>query len=193
MARKKYEFRPDKTGPDLLNKLYLTKKQRLSLLKWTLFSVVFLGLSLLQDVILCRMDILGATTDLVPCAIFIAGILLGAESGGVFALIAAALYQFSGTGPGYYVIALIPVLTVTLALFRQSYLRKGTGSDILCSCIGFALYEIFLLGIGLLSEKTVLFRSGAFLITVAITLVSVPLLYPLFCAIARIGGETWKE
>ena len=51
MARKKFEFRQDKTGPDLLSKLYLTQKQRLSLVKWSLFALVILVLSLLQDVI----------------------------------------------------------------------------------------------------------------------------------------------
>lgn len=193
MARKKYEFRPDKTSPDLLSKLYLTKKQRLSLLKWTLFALVLLALSLLQDVILCHLNIFGASTDLLPCAIFVAGILLGAEDGGVFSLCGATFYQLSGSGPGYYVIALIPVLTVFLALFRQSYLRKSTGTDILCAAIAFALYEAVLLGIGLLSEQTVWFRSGTFLATTVITLVTVPLLYPLFSAIGRIGGETWKE
>ena len=63
----------------------------------------------------------------------------------------------------------------------------------LISAIAFALYEGILLGIGLLSEQTVLFRSGTFLVTILITLLTVPLLYPLFSAIGRIGGETWKE
>jgi len=193
MARKKFEFRQDKTGPDLLSKLYLTQKQRLSLVKWSLFALVILVLSLLQDVILCHLNIWGASTDLLPCAIFVAGVMLGAEDGGVFSLVAAAYYQFSGSAPGYYVIAIIPVLTVLAALFRQSYLRKSAGANILCAAIAFALYEGILLGIGLLSEQTVLFRSGTFLVTILITLLTVPLLYPLFSAIGRIGGETWKE
>lgn len=193
MARKKYEFRPDKTGPDLLGKLYLTKKQRLSLLKWLLFALVMLALLLIQDVILCRLDVFGATTDLVPCAIFLACVLLGVESGSVFALVTAALYQFSGSGPGYYVIAVIPALGILLTLVRQSYLRKGVGANILCTAIAFFLYEMCLLGIGLLNEQTVFFRSGTFLITTGLTLLAVPVLYPLFSALERIGGETWKE
>ena len=72
MAGKKYEFRQDKTGPDLLSKLYLTKKQRASLLKWTLFGLVMLALSLIQDVILCHVNIYGASTDLMPYAILLA-------------------------------------------------------------------------------------------------------------------------
>lgn len=193
MARKKYDFRPDKTGPDLLSKLYLTKKQRLSILKWTLFALALLVLSLLQDVILCRLDVFGATTDLVPCAIFLGCVLLGVESGSVFSLVAATLYQFSGTGPGYYVIALIPVLGVLLTLVRQAYLRKGTFTNIFCAALAFLLYELCLLGIGLLSEQTIWQRSGTFLITTGLSLLTVPVLYPVFSAIERIGGETWKE
>ncbi len=193
MARKKYEFRPDKTGPDLLSKLYLTKKQRMSLLKWTLFALVLLGLSLLQDVVLCHVDVYGASTDLVPCAIFLATVLLGAENGCVFALVSAALYQFAGTGPGYYVIALIPVLGTLLTLVRQSYLRNSVGANILCAAFAFLLYELSVLGVGILSEQTVWQRGGTFLITTGLTLLSVPVLYPLFSALERIGGETWKE
>lgn len=193
MARKNFEFRQDKTGPDLLSKLYLTKKQRLSLLKWSLFALTLLALSLIQDVILCRLNVFGATTDLVPCAIVVICVLLGAEDGGVFALISAALYQFSGSGPGYYVIAVIPILGVLLALVRQTYLRKGAFTNILCGAIAFFLYEMCLLGIGLISELTAAFRSGTFLLTTGMTLLTVPVLYPLFSALERIGGETWKE
>jgi hypothetical protein len=124
MARKKYEFRQDKTGPDLLSKLYLTKKQRSALLKWTLFALVLLVLSLIQDVILCHVNIFGASTDLLPFAILLACTLLGADSCCVFSLVAAAFYQFSGTGPGYYTIALIPVLGTVTALIRQAYLQS---------------------------------------------------------------------
>ena len=107
--KKKYEFKPDKISLSLFHKLYLTKSQRLSILKWSLQALVLLVMSLLQDVILCQMSFLGATTDLVPCAIFLSCMLLGAQSGCVFALIAACLYQFSGSGPGYHAIALITV------------------------------------------------------------------------------------
>ena len=193
MARKKYEFRPDKTGPDLLNKLYLTKKQRLSLLKWTLFSLVLLALSLLQDVILCHLNIFGASTDLLPCAIFVAGILLGAEDGGVFSLCGAAFYQLSGSGPGYYVIALIPVLTVLLALFRQSYLQKGFAASMLCTAAATLGYAFCIFLIGLFLEKTTGSRFVSHMLSALYTLVAAPVLYPVVTGINSIGGEAWKE
>lgn len=193
MARKKYEFRQDKTGPDLLSKLYLTKKQRSALLKWTLFGLVLLVLSLIQDVILCHVDVFGASTDLLPFSIFLACMVLGADTGCVFSLVAAAFYQFSGTGPGYYTIALIPILGTVMTLLRQTYLRKGALTNIVCAAIVFFLYEMILLGIGILNERTVLQRAGTFFVTTGMTLLSTPVLYPLFTALERIGGETWKE
>ena len=47
MAKKKYEFKPDKNAIGFFHKLYLTKKQRLSILKWSLYALVLLVLSLL--------------------------------------------------------------------------------------------------------------------------------------------------
>ena len=79
---KKYEFKPDKPRSGFLNKLFLTQKQRRSLLKWSLYAAVLIVVSLLQDVVLCRMDIHGATTELVPCAIFLVCIMEGVETGG---------------------------------------------------------------------------------------------------------------
>ena len=68
---KRSEFKPDKPRVGFLSRLYLTKKQRRSVLKWVLYSLVLLFLSLVQDVLLCNMNILGATTELVPVGIFL--------------------------------------------------------------------------------------------------------------------------
>ena len=70
MARKN-EFQPDKPKSVLINRLHLTRLQRKKLLKWVLYSLVLLALSLVQDVMLCHFRVLGASTDLVPCAIFL--------------------------------------------------------------------------------------------------------------------------
>lgn len=193
MARKKYEFRPDKPHGDLLGKLYLTKKQRMSLLKWLLYALVLLVLSILQDVILSRMDILGATTDLVPCAILLICVLQGTETGCVFGLVAAAMYQFSGTAPGYHVIVLLPALGIFAAMLRQSYLRKGFSSDVLCAGVAMLLYELILFVVCLIFSQTAPARLGTFLLTGALSLLLIPILYPIATAIDKVGGETWKE
>jgi len=193
MAKRKYEFQPDRQRSSVLDKLYLTARQRTALLKWVLYALVLLVLSILQDVVLCRLTLFGGTTDLVPGAIFMISMILGAESGCIFSLISAAMYQFSGTGPGYYIIALIPVLAIGSALFRQVFLRKGAASNLLCAAFAIVLYEALLFGVGIVMGQTVLFRWPSFLSTAGLTLVCSFVLYPLLHAIEKIGGETWKE
>lgn len=193
MAKRKYEFQPDRPRGSLLEKLYLTRKQRFTLLRWLLHSLILLMLSLLQDVILCRMQIFGATTDLVPGAIFTLCVLLGTQRGCVFALVAGALFQFSGAGPGYHAIALIPVLAVGICMLDQVLLRKSVSSDLLCSSLSIFLYEMLIFAIGVATGETALFRIGSAISTGVMTIACCFALYPLFTAIEKIGGNSWIE
>ena len=193
MAKRKYEFRPDKTQSSLLNKLYLTPSQRLTILRWFLYALILIFLSVVQDVILCRAHFWGATTDLVPCAIILICVALGAERSAVFALVAALLYQFSGTAPGYYVIGLIPILGILAATARQILFRKSLSSTLLCACVAVVLYELSIFAFGLVFQNTSLMRVTRFLITSGLSLLSYPALYPLITAIEKIGEKTWKD
>ena len=148
---------------------------------------------MLQDVILCKIDVFGATTEMIPCAILLICIYLGTESGSVFCLIAAAAYGFSGTAPGYYDIALITALGIGTAMFRQSYLRKSAGSDMVCAGIAFLLYKLIHFLIGFVFEMVPLGKIGVFLLGAALSGLLIPALYPIIAVIDRIGGETWKE
>ena len=96
---KKYEFQPDKPYATWLSKLQLTKLQQKQVLKWALYGLLLLILSVLQDVVLCRLRLWGGTTDLLPCAIFTICLLEGTERGSVFALVASFFYLLSGTSP----------------------------------------------------------------------------------------------
>ena len=142
MARRKYEFRPDKVKTDILGKIYLTPQQRKKVLQWLLYALMVLVASVLQDVVFCRLDFFGATTDLVPCIIILICVQIGADRGAIFALVAALLYKFSGSAPGYYSMALIPVLALLTAMFRQSYFRRSFGSVALCVTAAVVLYEM---------------------------------------------------
>lgn len=193
MAKKNYEFRPDKSGSGLLSRLYLTKLQRLSLLKWLLYSLVLLILSVLQDVLLCRLDLWGATTDLVPCGVLAICVLEGAEHGSLFCLISALVYLYSGSSPGYHVLMLLPFLGVGASIFRQSLLRKSFGATVLCAGAALVIYELAIFGMALFLGQTNTGRFSVALITAGLTLVTIPLLYPILVSIGKIGGETWKE
>lgn len=188
MAKKKYEFRPDEEGTSLFSRLYMTPRQRKTLLKWTLYALVLLLLSLVQDVILSRFRIFGTTTDLVSCAVLLICVIQGSESCSIFALVAAALYQFSG-GPGYFVIVLLPLLGILAAMFRQGYLHKTVASELLCTFFALFLYELSLFLVCLVLERTAPGKIGAYLITAALTAVTIPVLYPICNAINKLGGE----
>ena len=191
--RKQYEFRPDNQQTNLIDQLYLTQKQRQMLLKWSLYAAVLLVLSVVQDTMLSKIHFWGATTDLVPGAILLICVLQGAESGSIFTLIASMLYVFSGTAPGAYSIALLTVLGVGAALFRQNFLRKGFSAAMLCTGVALVLYELLVFAVGLLMGQTIFSRLPVFMVSTALTFATVPLVYPAVVSIGKIGGETWKE
>ncbi len=191
--RKKNEFRPDAVRHDLLGKLLLTKKQRQTLLRWVLYAAVCLAALIVQDVLMSRVSIFGATTDLVPCCILAICVLQGAESGSIFALVSALIFYFSGSSPGLGCIPLITALAVFGAIFRQAYLQQGFFTLLLCLAATLLAYELITFAVVLFLGYTVAGRFWAACLTVPLTLLAVPILYPILRSIGKIGGETWKE
>lgn len=191
--RKKYEFKPDVQRLPWLKKLHLTRLQQKILLKWVCYCAVCLLLLAIQDVIMSRVRIFGATTELVACAILLITVMEDAEDGGLFALIASLLYVFSGSAPGPYAIAFLSVLGITAAMFRQIYWRRGFSSNVLCAGIALMLYELCVFGTGVFLGLTYWSRIGNFLLTGLYSWIIMAALYPLIRFIGKIGGQTWKE
>lgn len=190
---KKHEFKPDKPQVNLLSKLYITATQRKNLLKWFLYAMVLLVLSVVQDVILCRVQLMGATTELVPCGIFLICLMEGTQRGSLFALISSLVYLFSGTPVGAYAMVLITALAIFVCMFRQSYLQKGFAAVMLCTVVALFLYEMSVFGIGLFLGNTYPGRFVGFCITTGLTAIAAPILYPFVQLIGSIGGDAWKE
>lgn len=190
---KNREFRPDREGTGQLNKLWPTPKQQLRALRWLLYGLICLVGLLLQDVLLYRVNILGGCTDVVPCIVIMVAVMQGAESGSVFALLLSLMYYFSGSSAGFYVIPLLTAVAVFAAMFRQAFLRQGFFTLLLCSAMGMCLHELILFGVNLFMKLTVMDRSGAALMTAVLSLLAVPVLYPVLLAIGKLGGTTWKE
>lgn len=194
MAKKpKYEFRPDRRRSTLLKRLYMTRLQRLQLLKWSLLAAACVLMLVIQDVVMSRVHISGATTDLTVCIIFLIGLYEGTEKGSLFALIASITYLFSGSAPGPSCIGLITVLTVGINLVRQTLWQRSFGTTMLCTGTAVMLYEMGTFVVGLLSGLTILARAGVFCLTGLLTCVTMFPMYPLVRAISKIGGDTWKE
>ena len=190
---KKYEFRPDKSKNTLLSHLILTKKQQRALFKWVFYGLLLVALSVVQDVLLSRMRLLGATTELVPCTIFLIAILEGTERGSVFSLVAGLLYLFSGTAPGPYSMVAITFFSVGACILRQAFLQESFSSAVLGTAAAMTAYVLTNFIFGLLLGLTPWTRIYGFLITAILSLITVPVLYPVVKAIVAFGGHSWKE
>jgi len=188
---KKYEFKPDKPYSGFWARLILTRTQWRAVLKWSLYALTLVVLSVLQDVLLCRVRIFGATTELVPCGIFLICLLEGMEKGSVFSLIAALLYLFSGSAAGVYSVVFITALGVGITWLRQSYFQAGFGAAMVCSGIGMFVYELAVFAIGAFLGLTTVSRIGSFLLTALLTMLAAPPVYLLLRTIG--GGNVWKE
>ena len=112
MAKKRRDrdFRPDKPQGSLLDKLYITKQQRETLLKWTLYGVLTLLCLVIQDTFLSGIWVFGASPDLVPMVILLIGMMQSTEAGATFALCAALFYYHAGSAPGTFAVAALPVI-----------------------------------------------------------------------------------
>ena len=190
---KKQEFRPDKPKSSILSHLILTRKQQKTLLKWVFYTLLLILVSVIQDVLLSQVRVLGATTELIPCAIFLICLLEGVETGSVFTLVASLLYLFSGTAPGPYSMVAITFYGVGVCVFRQAYLQESFSSAFLCTSVAMLAYELTNFLFGLFLGLTPLARFYGFLITAGLSLLSVPILYPIMKAIGAFGGYQWKE
>ena len=190
---KNYEFRPDKPLVSWVSKLHLTKLQRQSLLKWTLYALLLLVLSILQDVVLCRFRLFDATSELLPCAIILICVLEGSHTGSLFALISSCMYLFSGSAPGAYSLILISFLAIFVCIFREGYLQKGFAAAMLCTGFAVIVYEAAIFIIGLVLGLTYPGRWIGFAVTTCFSLLAAPVLYPILVSISAIGGDSWKE
>ena len=187
------EFRQDSLGTGFLKKLYMTRRQRLRLLRWGSYILSCLAALLIQDNILSRLPIMGDCIDLPAAVILLITVIEGTESGSIFVLLASTLYYFTGSAPGPYVVALMTVFGIGATLFRQAYWHRSRGAILLCACIALMLYEIGTFGGALFMKLTRWDRIGRFLLSGLYGCALMIPLYPLMHKFGSIGGHTWKE
>ena len=191
--KKNAEFRPDSLEPGLMKKLYMTKLQRLHLLRWTLYVLMCIAMVVIQDVIMSRATIFGTTTDLCAAIILLITVMEGTDVGSIFVVVASVLYYLSGSAPGPFCVALMSIFGLLATLFRQAYWHRNKASIILCAGIALMLYEIGVYVAGLFLGLTNWYRIDAFIITGLLSWAVMIPLYPLMNRIGQIGGHTWKE
>ena len=143
--------------------------------------------------VLSHVRIFGAAFDIMAAALLLACILQDPEIGSGFILLSSLIYWFSGSAPGPYVIALLTGLGVFWGIVRHCFLHDSFGSVLFCAGAAFFLYETAMFGIGLFLGHTTLTRWTDFAIKAAITFAVMPLLYPVFVSIGKIGGTSWND
>ena len=188
-----YEFKPDPKGTNYLKQLYMTRLQRLTILKWVTFSMTGVLFLVIQDVIMSQVRFSGATTDLPVAFILLVGLYEGLEKGSVFTLAASLFYWFSGSAPTPICVGVLCVLVVMIGLFRQLYWHRSFGSIAMCASICIMLYEMTIFVLGLTFGLTILPRAGVFALTGFITCITMLPMYPLVRVISKIGGESWRD
>lgn len=193
MKRTKSEFKPDASRGTLLKTLRLTRQQQLRLLKWLCYAGVLILAVVIQDVILSRARIFGATVELVVSLILLITVMEGTEVGSLFVLIVSVLYFYTGTSPGAYCIGFLTFLGIIMTLLRQMYLNRNRSAIVLCAGVAAIAYELCVFGMGIFNGLTRWDRLPLFLLAGVYNLLIMIPLYPLICKIGTIGGNTWKE
>ena len=187
------EFQPDRQESALVKSLHFTKQQRQNLLRWGLLILTCILCLVIQDCIMSRIHLFGATTDLGVAAVLLIALLEGTQTGSIFALLAGTVYFFSGSAPGAYCVALITFPSVLFALFRQKFWRRSTVSNLLCSGLTMLVYEVGLFITALFMGLTRFSRGIYFLETAAYSIALMIPLYQLIYRIGQMGDHVWKD
>lgn len=187
------EFKPDKPRVSPLKPLRFTHLQWLQTLRWLCYIGVCVLCLVVQDTIMSRITIFGATTDLAVSAMLLITVIEGSDVGSVFILIASTIYYFSGSAPGPYSVGLLTVLGLAATFIRQVVWNRSRSSIVLCAGLAAMAYEFSLYLVGLFLGLTAWFRLPRFLLTGVLTVVAMIPLYYCIYRIGQIGGYTWKE
>ena len=96
----------------MLDKLYITPRQWLHILRWTLYALLFLLAMMVQTVVLGNHPIFGANADFIPVVIVCVCMREGPERGGWFALLTSLFWFLSGAANGSISIAILTIATL---------------------------------------------------------------------------------
>lgn len=191
--RNQSEFRPDKTPISLPKVFFWTQVQKARAAKWGLYILTMILTLTVQDVILGRTRLLGATTDLPAMLILLITVMEGVDVGSLFVLISSVLYYCSGTASSPYCVILLSAIGIAASLLRQAWLRRSKASIVFSAGVGLMLYELALFVVGLAQGLTHFSRLIAFVLTGLYSWALMLPMYDLINKIGQIGGNTWKE
>ena len=113
--------------------IHLTRLQRKGILKWSLYSLLFLLLLIVQTVVLATRPVFGAKLSLVPVCVCCVCIREGPEKGGLFALLASLFWCLSGEDYGNLALAVLPIGSILAAVLCRAVLTTRFVPTALCA------------------------------------------------------------
>ena len=177
----------------MLDKLYITPRQWLHILRWTLYSLLLLLALMVQTVVLGNRTVFGLHPVFVPLVITCVCLREGPERGGTFALLASLFWHLSGADMGS-----VSILVLTVVPLLGSLLCRKILANRFLPCLLFCLLTLF-------TDQSLIFLlkyfldglPGAYyteqlLPCVLVSLCAQPLIYLLVKWIARIG-DTYES
>lgn len=106
----------------MLDKLYITPRQWMHILRWSLYALLLLTAMLVQTVVLGNHTLWGAKPDFVPVVIACVCLREGAQRGGLFALLGSIFWALSGADMGSVYIIVLTVIPIWGTLLYKEFL-----------------------------------------------------------------------
>lgn len=174
----------------MLDKLYITPKQWLHILRWTMYALLFLLAMMVQTVVLGDRPIFGAKADFVTVVIVCVCLREGPERGGLFALLSSLFWFLSGADYGSISIAILTVLPVLGSIVCRSVLNNRFMPCLLITMLTLLVQHsiIFLLKFLLNGLEPMLFVQKL-IPCVLVSLIAQPIVYLLVKKINQIGDS----
>lgn len=174
----------------MLEKLHITAHQWKIMIKWAVYSVLFLFVMLFQTVCLGNVRFFGVSCNLVPILLVCICIREEPGSGGLFTLIMSLIWCLSGVDFGSISIFVLTIGGVFAGIACRVAINQRFLPCALCCFVVALVHEsaIFLLKL-LFSGVEPIFWLKRALPCALLSMVVYPLLYLLVKWISRIGGN----
>lgn len=174
----------------MLDKLYITPKQWLHILRWTLYALLFLFAMMVQTVVLGNRPIFGVIPDLVTVVITCVCLREGPQRGGWFALLTSLFWHLSGADYGSVSIAVMTIMPVFGSILCRYVLNNRLMPSLLVTAVTlFTLHSIIFLLKYLISGMQPSLFVQKLLPCVVLSLLVQPLVYLLVKKINQIGDD----
>ncbi len=170
--------------------LHLTKLQWKSILKWTLYAVLFLFILMTQDVLCGQYPVFGLKLNFMAILLVCICCREGVEKGGIFCLIATTVLCLAKADYGNLSVAVLTILAMLSAALCHSVLVNRLWSVALCCFVVSFVNEAAILLFRSVLDRTAfsnLWRVA--LPTCLLSMLICPLLYITVQGISKIGAQ----